>query len=111
MTKTDSVYLKDILDAINKIEGFVGGTSFAEFENDERTQFAVFHAFEVIGEAANKLSKQFRDNNLEFPVREAIELRNFLIHGYDQIRLDIVWKTIKEDLSALKVLVLKEIKN
>ena len=102
MTKIDSVYLEDILEAINKIEEFVDKVSFKEFEEDERTQFAVFHAFEVIGEAANKISNTFRESNPDFPTREAIELRNFLIHGYDQIRLDIVWKTINDNLPSLK---------
>ena len=102
MKKIDSAYLKDVLDAVEKIEGFVAELSFKEFKEDDRTQFAVFHALEVVGEAANKLSRKFRDDNSNFPVREAVELRNFLIHGYDQIRLDVVWKTIKEHLPRLK---------
>jgi uncharacterized protein with HEPN domain len=102
MKKIDSVYLKDILEAINKVEKFIGKLSFAEFEQDDMTQFAVFHALEVVGEAANKLSLGFCDDNPKLPIREAIELRNFLIHGYDQIRLDVVWKTIKDHLPILK---------
>ncbi|OIO43585.1 MAG: hypothetical protein AUJ41_04865 [Candidatus Pacebacteria bacterium CG1_02_43_31] len=102
MKKVDSVYLEDIVEAIDKIDKFVEGLSFSEFEDDDRTQFAVFHALEVIGEASNKLSKDFIESNPEFPVRQAIELRNFLIHGYDQIKLDVVWKTIEEDLPRLK---------
>jgi len=102
MKKSNSVYLEDILKAIDKIDEFVDAMSFSEFEDDDRTQFAVFHALEVIGEASNKLSKDFIESNPEFPVRQAIELRNFLIHGYDQIKLDVVWKTIEEDLPRLK---------
>lgn len=102
MNKTDSVYLGDMLEMIDKIESFLSNQSFEEFEQDDRTQFAVFHALEVIGEAANKLSKEFVENNPNFPAKEAVELRNILIHGYDLIRLDIVWKTIKENLPELK---------
>ncbi|MBU0978835.1 MAG: DUF86 domain-containing protein [Patescibacteria group bacterium] len=102
MKKIDSAYLEDILEAIDKVDEFLGKLTLSEFEEDERTQFAVFHALEVIGEASNKLSKNFLSQNLDFPAREAIELRNLLIHGYDQIRLDIVWKTIKDHLPALK---------
>lgn len=57
MKKIDSVYLTDILEAINKIYQFVDDFSFEAFEEDDRTQFAVFHALEVIGEASNKLSE------------------------------------------------------
>jgi len=102
MKKTDTVYLADILEAINKIYQFVDDFSFEAFEEDERTQFAVFHALEVIGEASNKLSKEFLDNNPNFPAKQAIELRNFLIHGYDLIKLEVVWKTIEDDLPHLK---------
>jgi uncharacterized protein with HEPN domain len=102
MKKIDSVYLQDILEVIDKIDEFVDGLSFSEFEDDDRTQFAVFHALEVIGEASNKLSKDFIKNNPNYPAKQAVELRNFLIHGYDQIKLDVVWKTIEEDLPNLK---------
>lgn len=102
MKKTDQVYLQDMLDMISKIDGFTAGMSFDQFKKDDKTQFATFHALEIIGEAANKLSDDFRESNLDFPVRKAVELRNILIHGYDLIRLDIVWKTIEDHLPLLK---------
>ncbi|OGJ20438.1 MAG: hypothetical protein A3A82_00385 [Candidatus Pacebacteria bacterium RIFCSPLOWO2_01_FULL_47_12] len=102
MNRTDFVYLADMLGMIDKIEQFVSGVDFESFAEDERTQFAVFHALEVIGEAANKLSKEFAEKNPSVSVREAVELRNILIHGYDLIRLEVVWKTIEENLPELK---------
>ncbi len=102
MKKTDLAYLEDILEMIEKIDLFVRAVSFQEFQSNDEKQFAVFHAMEVIGEAANKLSEDFIKQNPNFPAREAIELRNILIHGYDLIRLDTVWKTIKEHLPPLK---------
>lgn len=109
MKKDNYIYLDDILEAINKIEQFTQKINFSDFEKDERTQFAVFHALEIIGEAANKLSPDFLKNTPEFPVREAVELRNFLIHGYDQISLDVVWKTIHSHLPELKLQIEKMI--
>ncbi|NCN87602.1 MAG: DUF86 domain-containing protein [Candidatus Pacebacteria bacterium] len=102
MKKTDSVYLEDILGAMKKVDQFLSGMSFVDFEQDDRTQFAVFHALEVIGEAANRLSTDFIEENTDFPIRESVGMRNFIIHGYDQIRLDIVWKTIENDLPKLR---------
>ena len=105
MKKIDSVYLEDILEALAKLNEFIDGLSFSEFESDDRTQFAVFHALEIIGEASNKLSEDFLVRNPNFPAKQAVEMRNFLIHGYDEIRVDIVWKTIKDDLPKLKEVV------
>lgn len=102
MSKTDQVYLQDVLDSINKIEDFVGDYDYKQFEVDDRTQFAIFHALEIIGEASYKLSKSFLAQNPSFPAREAVEMRNFLIHGYDEVEIGVVWKTIKESLPILK---------
>jgi len=102
MKKTDQVYLEDMIDAIIKIDGFLDGFSYDDFENDEKTIFAVCHALEIIGEASNKLSADFRTSNSNFPVRQTIEMRNFLIHGYDQIKPEVLWKTVKENLPGLK---------
>lgn len=47
-------YLADIIDAIDKIHSFLSGVSAKDFEKDEKTQFAVIRALEIIGEAAKK---------------------------------------------------------
>ena len=102
MKKTDLVYLEDILGEIQRIEKFLGEMEFSDFVEDEKTIFAVCHALEIVGEAANRLSVEFRKVNRDFPVRQAVEMRNFLIHGYDQIKVEVLWKTIKVDLPKLK---------
>lgn len=102
MKKTDTVYLDDITDAIATIEVYVKGIDFNTFTGEQMRQDAVIRQLEIIGEAANKLSTEFSQTNPSFPLRQAISLRNFLIHGYDEIELDIVWKTIQENLPTLK---------
>ncbi len=104
MKKTDLVYLGDILDAVNKVDEFLDGYSYDDFKNDDKTIFAVCHALEIVGEASNQLSANFRNDNPEFPVRQTVEMRNFLIHGYDQIDIETIWDTIKNDLPSLKKL-------
>lgn len=103
MNKTDSFYLEDILEAINTIERYVKDVNFDIFSNEEMRQDAVIRQLEIIGEAANKLSTEFSLINPNFPLRQTISMRNFLIHGYDEIDLEIVWKTIHENLPPLKV--------
>lgn len=60
MVKTDSVYLLDILGAIDKITDFVKNTDFSEFEQDLMKQDAVIRRFEIIGEASGRLTKNFQ---------------------------------------------------
>jgi len=56
---------------------------------------------EIIGEAASKVGPGFRQVHPEVPWRALIGLRNHLIHGYDVVDLDIVWRTTEEDLPRL----------
>ena len=71
---------------------------------------AVLYQMEIIGEAANKLSKKFRKDSLNYPVKQAVEMRNFLIHGYDQVNLKVVWKTVEVDLPDLQKRTVKLLK-
>ena len=107
VTKDNLVYVDDIRVAIIKIEQYVGEISFEEFKADSMCQDAVIRNLEVIGEAANKISTEFADSHPILPVRQAIDMRNFLIHGYDQIDLAAVWKTVAENLPPLKEAVAK----
>ena len=56
---------------------------------------------EVIGEAASKVASEFRTKHPEVPWREAVAMRNLLVHGYDVIEHRILWETISSDLPPL----------
>lgn len=102
MKKIIEIYLEDILNSIKKIEAFLKDMTFEIFIQDIKTQDVVIRNFEVIGEAANRLPEQFLAEHPSFPSREAISMRNFLIHDYDTINLEVIWKTIQIDIPALK---------
>ena len=102
MVKNNEIYIRDIRKAIDKIEGYLKNTDFARFKQEEMRHDAVIRQLEIIGEAANKLSKEFSKKNSDFPLKEAVGMRNFLIHAYDDVDLRVVWKTIQEDLPLLK---------
>lgn len=110
MVKDNAVYLKDILAAIIKIEKYSKGVDFKLFSSDDMRHDAVLRQLEIIGEAANRLSTDFKKQNPSLPSREAIDLRNLLIHGYDDVDLEIVWKTLINDLPELKKQVKKILK-
>lgn len=64
-------------------------------------QNAVIRSLEVIGEAAGKVSPATQADHPEIPWREIIGMRHRLIHGYAEIRLDLVWAVARERLGAL----------
>jgi uncharacterized protein with HEPN domain len=56
---------------------------------------------EVIGEAARGVSPEFRNSHPDLPWKNMVGMRDRLIHGYYDINLDVVWKTVTEDLPPL----------
>jgi len=103
--KNDKVILEQILEFIHKIELYISNTSLSEFKKDNKTQDAVIRNIEIIGEAANRLSEDFQKNNPSFPFFETVSMRNRLIHGYDDINLEIVWITATIDIQKLKTVI------
>lgn len=104
MNKTSQVYLQDINYSISQIKKYLKeAPSFKVFTEKDMVQDAIMRHLEIVGEAANKLEKDktFVETNPDFPLRQAVDMRNFLIHGYDQIDLGTIWKTIQEDLPLL----------
>ena len=102
MRKTIEVYLDDVLGSINKIEAYVKDLTLELFYRDTKTQDAVIRNIEIIGEAINRLPTEFYTKYPALPSKEAISMRNFLVHDYDSINHEVVWKTIKQDLPQLK---------
>lgn len=92
-----------MVDYIEKIEGYISGVNFKEFENDGLLQDGVMRNIELIGETARKLSPLFWEKYRNvLPLAEAVSMRNKLIHEYDDVDLKIVWNTVKIDLVELK---------
>lgn len=102
MAKDNTVYLKDIISAIAKVEKYSHNINYQTFKKEEMRHDAVLRQLEIIGEAANRLSSDFRKQNPALPWKEAKDLRNLLIHGYDDVDLEVVWKTIIRDLPEFK---------
>lgn len=103
MKKNNLVYLKQIIDYVDKIEGYVNGISFKNFMENGLLQDGVMRNIELIGETARKLSPLFWDKYRKvLPLAEAVSMRNKLIHEYADIDLEIVWNTVKIDLVELR---------
>jgi uncharacterized protein with HEPN domain len=93
--------LRDILDAIEAIEAY-SVSSYDEFLADTKTQDAILYNLIIIGEAANRISDEFREQHYNIPWSSLIGTRNIIIHGYDQVKLQIVWEILQRDIESLK---------
>lgn len=102
MKKDDLVYVEDILESINTIEAHIGKITLEQFLSDIKTSDAVLRRFEIIGEAARRLSEEFVAKHPDFPISLAVAMRNFLTHEYKKIDYKIIWDSVKVDLPKLK---------
>lgn len=100
--KNDLIYLKHIKESIESIFDFVGKAEYEDFSKNRMAVSAVIRELEIIGEAANNVSQEFRDLHPEIPWRDMVEMRNVLIHEYFGVIVETVWKTIQKDLPPLK---------
>jgi uncharacterized protein with HEPN domain len=87
--------------AIASIESYVV-SSYDEFIEDEKSQDAIMFNLIIIGEAANQVSHEFQEDHPEIPWSSVIGTRNVIVHGYDQVKLQIVWDIIHKNLDPLK---------
>jgi uncharacterized protein with HEPN domain len=99
--RTQIEYLEDIHHAAAKALVFLENTSEENFVSDDKTVFAVVRALEIIGEATKRVEQDIRDRYPAVPWRAMSGIRDKLIHDYVTVNLDVVWKTVKEDLPVL----------
>jgi uncharacterized protein with HEPN domain len=105
----DEPLLLDMLLAAREAMAFVAEIDQEQFVASKLHQYAVIRSLEVIGEAATKVSRQFRDAHPEVPWRDIIGTRNRLIHNYSNVSLEIIWNMsqskLPELIAALSLLV------
>ena len=105
-------YIEDIISAMDKAMDFVKNMSYEEFIRDDKTAYAVVRAIEIIGEAVKNIPGNVRNNYPEIPWKDMAGMRNKVIHEYFGVKLNIVWRTVKEEIPPLKPLfekILKEL--
>ncbi len=101
--------LEDIVKYAQNVEVIISGISYEEFTKDIRIYYSVMKNIEVIGEAANMLTRHFRETHAELPWRQIVSMRNVLVHGYAQVSDADLWQTATNDIQPLCEQVLRYI--
>lgn len=97
----DEAYLLDMLNAAKMALEYVKGKSIGQFISDTQCQDAVIRRLEVLGEAANRVSEEFKKSNASIPWRSMVSMRNVVIHEYDGVDLNIIRNTVIHKLPEL----------
>ena len=100
--RNDRIYLIHIQEAIDSIEHYLEGISYERFTSNKMILDAVVRELEIIGEASNNLSEEFREQYSDILWRRMKDMRNFLIHEYFGVNIKVVWDTCKKNLPELK---------
>lgn len=98
----DPLRLRHMLNAICKVEEFMHGKDMSDLENESLLFFGVVKNIEIIGEAAYKLTHEFKDAHSEIPWKQIVAMRHVLVHGYYQVATDEIYNIYSEDLPILK---------
>ncbi len=109
MSRRDNILLiRDMIESAQKIMSYTKDMTYEEFESDNKTIDAVIRNFEIIGEAANRLTEVYKAENPEIEWDHLRGFRNRIVHEYFGIDLEIVWQIIEDDLAILNNALIKK---
>jgi len=101
MRKDDAIRLRHMLDAAHEAIEFAQGQTRIDLNGDRKLVLALVKDIEIIGEAAYQVSPTTRDQFRSIPWDDIIGMRHRLVHAYFDINLDILWRTVQDDLPPL----------
>ncbi|MBF0343481.1 MAG: DUF86 domain-containing protein [Nitrospirae bacterium] len=102
MSKDNGVYLRHILDAITQIKAYVRGIDYETFKFNRMVQDAVIRQFEIVGEASKNITLEFKISYPDIAWKDLVGMRNKLIHHYFGVDIDVIWKSVKQDIPFLE---------
>ena len=101
----DTAILKKISSDIEFIIDATKDVSLEDFESNELLASAICFKFIQISENVAKISEGYRYGNPEIPWGDIRGMRNRIVHDYGNVSLEVVYKTIKEDLPNILELI------
>ena len=104
MTRHDEVTrLRHMLDHATEAIEMAERRQREDLDNDRKLNLSLVRLAEIVGEAATHVSQTTQNELAGVPWPQIVGLRNRLIHGYDQVDFDVLWKIIQVDLPPLVV--------
>ncbi len=97
----DRVRLLHMLEHAREAIQLVEGRTREDLDGNRLLSLALVRLLEIVGEAAAKVSPEERSRYPTVPWTEVVSLRNRLIHGYDSVDMDVLWRIIEDDLPTL----------
>jgi uncharacterized protein with HEPN domain len=97
----DAAYLWDIRRAAREIRSFVGERKLEDYLSDRLLQMAVERELEIVGEAANRLTSDFKERYPQIPWHAIVGQRNVLAHEYGRIQHRLIWEAATEGIPRL----------
>jgi uncharacterized protein with HEPN domain len=102
MPRRDSgVSLRQMRDHAREAMDMVRGRVRSHLDTDRMLNLALVRLLEILGEAAGRVPPEDRARYPQIPWTQLVNLRNRLIHGYDQVDFDILWQILTRDLPPL----------
>ena len=99
--RDDKTLLQDMIEAARSAVSAIEGSEPAALATDHVRALGLVKCLEIVGEAAGRLSADFRDRHPAIPWKQIIGMRNRLVHAYFEIDYEQVWKALSEDMPPL----------
>lgn len=100
----NQAYVWDMLQAAKELQEMNSGCSFEDFIDDLKLMRATERSLEIIGEAARRLSPEFKKQHDQVPWHVMIGQRNIIAHEYGQIDYEMLYKTVVNDIPEMVTL-------
>jgi uncharacterized protein with HEPN domain len=101
MRRADQIRLRHMLDGATEALSFAEGKRREDLAEDRLLVLGLVKAIEIIGEAAYQVSADTRESLPQLPWEDIIGMRHRLVHAYFDINLDVLWRTVRDDLPSL----------
>ena len=98
----DIIRLEHIVQAIERIKRYTNGKRFDDLVKDDMMYYAVVKNIEIIGEAANLLTSEFKKEHPNTQWKLITGMRNYIVHEYFQVDNTVIWDVIQNDLPLLE---------
>lgn len=99
--RDDTIALRHMLDHAAEAVAIAHGRRRTDLDVDRLFVLAMVKLVEIVGEAANRVSSSTWEIHPEIPWRDIVGTRNRLVHGYEQVDYDVLWRIVSDELPSL----------